>query len=42
MDNKKAKEILEWSPKTGLSEGIAKEIDWIVKNPNRWGGKPRV
>jgi UDP-glucose 4-epimerase len=42
MDNKKAKEILGWSPKTGLSEGLAKEIDWVVKNPSRWGGKPRV
>jgi UDP-glucose 4-epimerase len=42
MDNKKAKEILGWRPRTGLSEGVAKEIDWIKKNPNRWGGKPRV
>jgi len=42
MDNKKAKEILGWRPRTGLSEGVAKEIDWIKKNPSRWGGKPRV
>lgn len=42
LDCDKARKILGWCPETDFSEGVAKEIEWILKFPERWGGKPRV
>jgi len=38
----KAKKILGWTAKTVFSEGVSKEIEWILDCPERWRGKPRV
>ncbi len=38
----KAKKTLGWAPQTGFVDGLAKEIQWISKFPERWSGKPRV
>lgn len=38
----KAKRVLSWSSVTDLKEGLANEIDWILKNTERWETKPRV
>ncbi|MGQ9507588.1 MAG: GDP-mannose 4,6-dehydratase [Candidatus Bathycorpusculaceae bacterium] len=42
LDCCKAKEILEWTPQTDFTDGLAEEIAWILKFPKRWSGKPRV
>jgi UDP-glucose 4-epimerase len=42
LDCRKAKEILGWHPQKDFKEGTAKEIEWILKVPKRWSGKPRV
>jgi UDP-glucose 4-epimerase len=42
LDCRKAKEILGWRPQTDFNEGVTKEIEWILKFPKRWAGKPRV
>ncbi|MEM3641593.1 MAG: GDP-mannose 4,6-dehydratase [Candidatus Bathyarchaeia archaeon] len=42
LDYSKAKNILSWSPRMSLSEGLTKEIEWILKFPRRWNRKPRV
>jgi CDP-paratose 2-epimerase len=31
-DIKKAKELIEWSPKVGKREGITKMIEWVESN----------
>lgn len=33
---KKAKELLDWKPVTGLEEGLKSTIDWYQKNPDWW------
>lgn len=42
LDSSKAQKTLGWRPKTKFSNGIAEEISWILKHPERWSGKPRV
>ncbi len=42
LDNEKIRKFLGWEPKTSFKEGILKEIEWILENPNRWKVKPRV
>ena len=42
LDNKKARTILGWKPKTELRDGLIEEINWILENPWRWQVKPRV
>lgn len=42
LDCRKAKEILGWRPQTDFNKGVTKEIEWILKFPKRWAGKPRV
>lgn len=42
LDCSKAEEILGWRPQTDFNEGVTKEIEWILKFPKRWAGKPRV
>ena len=42
LDCRKAKKVLGWSPQTDFADGIVKEIEWILKFPERWSGKPRV
>jgi UDP-glucose 4-epimerase len=38
----KAKKVLGWSPQTDFADGLTKEVEWILKFPKRWSGKPRV
>lgn len=42
LDCSKASKILGWRPETTFSDGVAEEIEWILKNPKRWSGRPRV
>jgi len=42
LDNRKSRSVLGWEPKTELRDGLLEEIDWILKNPQRWQMKPRV
>jgi len=42
LDCSKAEEILGWRPQTDFNKGVTKEIEWILKFPKRWAGKPRV
>ncbi|MDI6690833.1 MAG: GDP-mannose 4,6-dehydratase [Candidatus Bathyarchaeota archaeon] len=42
LDCRKAQKVLGWSPQTDFTDGLAKEIEWILKFPRRWSGKPRV
>lgn len=42
LDCRKAEEILGWRPQTDFNEGVTKEIEWVLKFPKRWAGKPRV
>jgi UDP-glucose 4-epimerase len=42
LNCRKAKKVLEWSPQTDFADGLAKEVEWILKFPRRWSGKPRV
>ncbi len=34
--NKKAKEILGWTPKTSLQEGLKKTVYWFMSNGRQW------
>ena len=40
-DNRKAKKILGWSPKTSLEEGIRKTIEWYDGQGRMWGYEKR-
>lgn len=42
LDCRKAKEILGWQPQTDFADGLTEEVEWILKFPKRWSGKPRV
>jgi len=42
LDCSKASKILGWHPEINFRDGVAEEIKWVLKNPKRWGGKPRV
>ena len=42
LDTKKPRDKLGYEPKTGLEEGIKKEIDWYLKNRQAWEREPRV
>jgi len=42
LDFRKAQKFLGWSSKTRFKDGLRKEIEWILKFPNRWNVKPRV
>lgn len=42
LDHGKAKKVFGWAPTTELKDGLTKEIDWILKNSERWKTKPRV
>ncbi|MEJ5326837.1 MAG: GDP-mannose 4,6-dehydratase [Candidatus Bathyarchaeia archaeon] len=42
LDHRKAQKVLGWAPITELKDGLIKEIDWILKNSERWKTKPRV
>jgi nucleoside-diphosphate-sugar epimerase len=33
-DCKKARELVQWAPRTSLEEGIRRTRDWMAKNPN--------
>jgi len=35
-DNTKASKLLGWSPRISLDEGLARTIDWISHNPDRY------
>ena len=35
-DNRKARDLLGWSPRTSLDEGLAKTIDWIGRHLHRY------
>jgi UDP-glucose 4-epimerase len=39
---RKAKKVLGWTPQTDFADGLTREINWILKSPKRWMGKPRV
>lgn len=36
LDNKKAKDTLNWSPQILLEEGLRREYEWLIKNKHRW------
>lgn len=42
LECSKAKRLLGWQPQMSFNEGLAKEIDWVLKFQKRWSGKPRV
>ncbi|MGQ9539447.1 MAG: GDP-mannose 4,6-dehydratase [Candidatus Bathycorpusculaceae bacterium] len=42
LNCRKAKTVLGWWPQTDFADGVSKEIEWILKFPKRWSGKPRV
>jgi len=42
LDCSKAEKILGWHPEMDFKEGVAKEVEWILKFPSRWSGRPRV
>lgn len=42
LDYSKAEKILGWRPNMDFTDGLAKEIEWILNSPERWHGKPRV
>lgn len=42
LDCSKVSKILGWHPEMKFSEGVAMEIEWVLKNPRRWRGRPRV
>lgn len=42
LDCSKAKKVLSWRSETKFDDGIAEEIDWISRFPERWSGKLRV
>lgn len=36
LDNEEAEQVLGWTPKTGLEEGIQREVEWLKDNLHRW------
>jgi len=42
LECSKAEKLLSWHSKTSFEDGVAKEVDWVLKFPERWSGKPRV
>lgn len=42
LDISKASRETGWKPRTGLREGVRREIEWIRSNPKRWDVKERV
>ncbi|MEM2911707.1 MAG: GDP-mannose 4,6-dehydratase [Candidatus Bathyarchaeia archaeon] len=42
LDCSKAKKVLGWLPQTDFAGGLTEEIEWILRFPERWSGKPRV
>jgi len=36
LDNKKAKEILNWSPQIVIQEGLNREFNWLKNNEDAW------
>lgn len=42
LDCRKAKKVLGWTPQTDFADGLVNEVEWILKFPERWSGKPRV
>ncbi|MEM3581317.1 MAG: GDP-mannose 4,6-dehydratase [Candidatus Bathyarchaeia archaeon] len=42
LSYKKAEKLLGWRPKTPFKDGLREEIEWILKFPERWSGRPRV
>jgi dTDP-glucose 4,6-dehydratase len=41
-DNKKAKQLLEWQPKTAFEEGIRQTVGWYAHNGQTWGYEKHV
>jgi len=35
ITNQQAQELLGWSPKTSLEEGIGQTVDWFVQNTSK-------
>ena len=42
LNSDKAKKVLGWNYSTSFQEGVLKEVEWLVENPERWDVKPRV
>ncbi len=42
MDIKRIRNKYGWKPLVNLREGVMREIEWILKNPDRWKSPPRV
>jgi UDP-glucose 4-epimerase len=42
LDYRKAKKVLGWLPQTDFADGLTNEVEWILKFPKRWSGKPRI
>jgi dTDP-glucose 4,6-dehydratase len=40
-ENKKARKILGWKPKTTFKEGIRKTVQWYINNDKMWGYEKR-
>jgi len=38
----KAKKLLNWQPTINFRDGLIEEIEWLIRNKNRWNVKPRV
>ncbi|MEM3642200.1 MAG: GDP-mannose 4,6-dehydratase [Candidatus Bathyarchaeia archaeon] len=38
----KANKLLSWYPEVNFKDGLNEEIEWVLKFPKRWSGKPRV
>ncbi len=36
LDNEEAEQVLGWSPKVSLEEGIQREMEWLKENLHRW------
>jgi len=41
-DNKKAKQLLDWQPKTAFEKGIRQTVDWYADNGQTWGYEKHV
>jgi len=37
-----AENVLGWKPVTSFSEGLRREMEWLLANPEMWSGPPRV
>jgi dTDP-glucose 4,6-dehydratase len=35
-DNRKAAELIGWRPQVSLDEGLARTVEWISRNLNRY------